>query len=175
MAFKRSAVRSRLSPPRPEISKISGLFSCLLPLKTEFFEPHFSRTFCGTPTPTIPPTTAEHPYGLNRCRLVYWVHYLFFSVVQFAQPLELRSSVVFPEKHPAVPQIWPLFRKIYCVYCVIFRISKYHFVPFCLAEQQFQTANLLFSSWLTASVKVQIAAPFVWFHHSTCNLLSRLI
>ena len=105
MAFKRSAVRSRLSPPRPEISKISGLFSCLLPLKTAFSEPHFSRTFCGTPTPTIPPTTAEHPYGLNRCRLVHCVHYVLFSVTQFAQPLESRSSVVFSEKHPAVPQI----------------------------------------------------------------------
>ena len=31
-----------------------------------------------------------------------------FSAAQFAQPLELRSSVVSPKRHPAVPQIWPL-------------------------------------------------------------------
>ena len=144
MAFKRSAVRSRLSPPRPEISKISGLFLVFYPQKTEFSEPHFSHTFCGTPTPTTPPTTAEHPYGLNRCRLVYCVHYLFFSVAQFAQPLESRSSVVFPKNTLLFRKFDPYSAKSNVSFMLFLRIPKYHFVPFCPREQQLQTANLLF-------------------------------
>ena len=97
MAFKRSAVRSRLSPSRLEIARFQAFFLYIAKKIVLFwisFPLKRNTLTCGTPAIYNAPTIAEHPFGLNRYHLVYCFYCVFFNVIQFTKPLESRSCVV---------------------------------------------------------------------------------